>query len=114
MLFNFDPPVASASQFRSLRTGLANWKATWFQRCLNDDERFFDSEVTRFARRKDHGYCDQTHVISANETNMWWRQTGFWRHAPEFWLLAKVMLDQKTSKEHLKISGMFKLFSKSL
>ncbi|KAK5191957.1 hypothetical protein LTR20_010968 [Exophiala xenobiotica] len=107
MIFNLEPSIAPKAQFAHIRMGLENWKAVWNQRTLNDDERFFDVPITTGLTRnnsKDNSQKEPQeanrqltqpppHHIPEDEPSMW-KRSGFWRHAPEYWLLANLYLDR--------------------
>jgi hypothetical protein len=107
MIFNLEPSIAPKAQFAHIRMGLANWKAVWNQRTLNDDERFFDVPITTGLTRSNSKDDSQKepreanrqltqplpHHIPEDEPSMW-KRSGFWRHAPEYWLLANLYLDR--------------------
>lgn len=81
--------LPAQSQLSAIRTGLNNWKSIWNRRSLNNDERFFDVLI---ATVKDSNTTAHKN-IPPDEPSMW-KRSGFWRHAPEYWLLASLGLDQ--------------------
>lgn len=93
MLYHLTLLAGSDSRFAAIRTGLKNWKAMFNQRCLNNDERYFDVIVTQpdGTNKEESSLPSQTLVV--DEPGLW-KRLGFWKHAPEFWLLANVQLEQ--------------------
>lgn len=82
------------SQLSPIRIGLDNWKLIWNRRSLNDDERFFDVPIATLKQHNHPTEKRQSHEhIPADEPSMW-KRSGFWRHAPEYWLLARLGLDR--------------------
>jgi hypothetical protein len=88
LLFSVDPEIGHESQLEPIRTGLANWKSVWHQRSVNNDECFFDILVTGWYKN------GSTETILPNDEPSMWRRPGFWRYAPEFWLLAQLYLER--------------------
>jgi len=88
VLFNLDFVFGGKGQFHRLRAGLDNWEAVWNQRLKNNDEKFFDSIVATAALspyRKSEGDL--------------WKRPGFWKNAPEYWLLAHLVLEHMESAQ---------------
>lgn len=91
------------SQLSSIRIGLDNWKLIWNRRSLNDDERFFDVPIATLKQQQqqqqhnsnatEKRHAHQHQHIPTDEPSMW-KRSGFWRHAPEYWLLARLGLDR--------------------
>jgi hypothetical protein len=94
-IFNLDPLVANGHLSQSIQRGLTNWKLVWNRRLLNGDERHFAVPVT-----------EQQHQQNRPDVSGMWRRPGFWRHAPEFWLLAQLYVDrQSLSRDDEDIVG---------
>lgn len=67
LIFNSDPSIGYTSQYVPVYNGLSNWQAVW-------------------NRRKLLLQC------SSGKTS----QAGFWQHCPDYWLLAKLFIQQIT------------------
>lgn len=95
MIFHYNSSLVMPhkSQLSSIRTGLENWKSIWNRRSLNDDERFFDVLIATLEHKNAAGQRYQHEHIPADEPSMW-KRSGFWRYAPEYWLLANLSLDR--------------------
>jgi hypothetical protein len=76
----------SLSLYQPLWNGISNWKAVWNRRVFNRDDHSFDVLI---------GPEDGQ---SVSDTDMW-RRPGFWKHASEFWLLSRILLDRMVSSQ---------------
>ncbi|EXJ55240.1 hypothetical protein A1O7_08166 [Cladophialophora yegresii CBS 114405] len=94
LLFNMslDVDAPTEQQLQRVRRALNNWKAVWNRRLSID--RFERSPIASF----DNVEFSQKHSDD-------WRRAGFWRHASEYWLLARLFLEQFESAERGRQDG---------
>lgn len=71
MIFNSDPDLGPLSQYDPLLMGINNWRAVWNRKTyLSNDHASINSLRTDFGK------------------------LGFWKHCPEYWLLAYLLVQQ--------------------
>ncbi|KAE8154120.1 hypothetical protein BDV25DRAFT_136266 [Aspergillus avenaceus] len=82
LTFHLRNSIIFDSTLAPVRTGLSNWRRIWNER--DPEDRYTP---------------DHPHTI--------WKKIGFVRYAPEFWHLARIMVDriQSESDEHSPLSG---------
>lgn len=91
MLYHLTSSISCDSRFAATRRGLENWKAIFNQRCVNNDEYFFDVQIVQPFRTENVNNDRQYQLGLIDEPSLW-KRLGFWKHAPEFWLLATLRL----------------------
>jgi hypothetical protein len=74
------PHTIGAAETTSIQTGLQHWKELWPSTAR-------DAELTGMA----HQSSSALHI---------WKRVGFIRHAPEYWLLTHLILDQMLKRTH--------------
>ena len=90
VLFNTEASglaTATSAQVRSGEVGLVNWKAIWNHIALCGSVDFPSS----FALLQDQDEVDGEREL--------WKRPGFWRHASEYWLLLRVMVDRIVARK---------------
>jgi hypothetical protein len=82
LIFQFQTSFGYEPQLVPIHNALANWKAIWLLRSKTDipgTELFSVDQITD---------------MSPHDM---WKRIGFMRNAPEFWLLAKIVLERLES-----------------
>ena len=85
ILFNMEAAIASVSHFQPIEHGMENWKCIW-NHIVRDGSVDFPSP----------GSDEKRHLANTGEI---WKRAGFWWHAPEYWLLLRVILDRIISSK---------------
>lgn len=93
MLFYLELSPDPKPRFLPIRTGLSSWKTVWNQRFRNLDEQFFDVAITQQISKERKEKDSRPQPVLIDESSLW-KRLGFWKYAPEFWLLAYVQLEQ--------------------
>jgi hypothetical protein len=106
--------VPTEQQLQHVKRALTNWKAVWNRRLSID--RLERSPIASFdipiepegedqASRAQYGHQRASNTffdsgsLGHNNNKDDWRRAGFWRHASEYWLLARLFLEQFESAE---------------
>lgn len=85
-LFHIDPGFGSDSQCLTMRNAIANWRVVWNLQFMSKSQDF-------------DGIHDPTAMPSAGKTKAPWKRIGFMRNAPEYWLLARIILERLESTQ---------------
>ncbi|EXJ91674.1 hypothetical protein A1O3_00224 [Capronia epimyces CBS 606.96] len=91
-LFNIDPVFGSDAQFETLRNAITNWMVVWD---LRFEPGFSDC----------YGTHDPLGPQCMTEPDKPWKRIGFYRNAPEYWLLARIMLEKVESSRQTANAG---------
>lgn len=85
MAFNLDATLDPEIYSKAISNGIENWKVVWNYRVNNANDDTFDVPLAE-------------NVAGTIRSSMLTRGQGlgFWRHAAEYWLLARVMFLRKT------------------
>lgn len=86
LLFHVDPGFGSDSQCQVLRNAICNWRSIWNMRLEDNFEDLC-------------GIRNLLRAQSAPEANASWKRIGFMRNAPEYWLLARIILERLESTQ---------------
>lgn len=89
LIFQHQNSFGGHDQLRAVRNGLDNWKSVW--------ETYSDE----FSFSPPHVMVNRDN-LSPNEL---WKRVGFMRHSPEYWLLAKLLVDRLASSDGLMSSS---------
>lgn len=95
LLFNLDPGFSSGAEFESLRNAIDNWRVVWdlqSERGSSDCFGTHDPWIPQF--------------MATPEAP--WKRIGFFRNAPEYWLLARVMLERvEAARQRIEANEVF-------
>ncbi len=88
-------------ELQHVRTALKNWKAIWnrrlsIDRCERGPIAYFDISIEPEGETQ---VTPSPYVDDGNCHSNDWRRAGFWRHASEYWLLARVFVDEMESAQ---------------
>ncbi|ROT34504.1 hypothetical protein SODALDRAFT_329757 [Sodiomyces alkalinus F11] len=84
LIFQHQNAFGGDGQMVAIRHALSNWKAIW---------EFYSGHLSSVPP---HAMVARARLTPDNA----WRRIGFQRHAPEFWLLASVIMGRLTSADH--------------
>ncbi|RFU24367.1 hypothetical protein B7463_g11972, partial [Scytalidium lignicola] len=94
MIFHNHVMISSETQFQPVLNGINNWKAVWNRRFVNGDDDIFDVPIAEnTAGTARVGMMDIGQHL------------GFWTHASEYWLLARLILNQMLSSSSNRIEA---------
>ncbi|RBR15653.1 uncharacterized protein FIESC28_07294 [Fusarium coffeatum] len=81
LIFQHQNSFGGNDQLQAVYNALSNWKSVW--------EKYSDE----FSFSHPHVMIDK-HNVAPDDL---WRRVGFMRHSPEYWLLAKLLVDRLSS-----------------
>lgn len=85
ILFNMEAATASVSHFQPIEHGIENWKCIW--------NHILRAGLVDFPSPASNGNRQFATTVEM------WKRAGFWWHAPEYWLLLRVILGRIISSE---------------
>lgn len=85
MAFHFRPTLGQATEMLPLRNAISHWGDIWTSRPAAGHRSAFGTPSTE--------------TVSFTERSEMWKRLGFMKHAHEFWMLSRIIVDRIVSSQ---------------
>ncbi|TQS33389.1 hypothetical protein Golomagni_06270, partial [Golovinomyces magnicellulatus] len=89
LIFQYQNAIIGNGQLAAISQGLSNWRGIW------------EVYSARFSSTPPHVMVDAENVTAETA----WQRTGFMRFSPEYWLLARLMVDRLQHNEMMQVEN---------